>query len=300
MCSFWNLETDTIISVQCDVDKKIIFLYKNHTITVIFNKTHGVSVNRNILIDNCTSDIGVFIDDDCSMVSGYEAVINDFYQKHDCDYACFNGFLPIKNRNELIHKESSKKITCFHDISSVGAPGFSGKISTLKKNHLRFNEKIGTPNFIVLGEDSLFVKDVFDSKCVFYRSNSPVFKIEDDLDNSSYFKGFNDYRFLISKGYVGQSIYKNNYHLLKFIYAFKLTKKNNLKFLTNLRLLDIGISLCSPKNKRKIVLISGDQKKKIIRLSNKILPQVYFKIISNIYDQQKDINNFDLIKLFEK
>lgn len=289
-CSFWNLETDALISVQSDHYEEKSFYFKDHLVTVIFNTTKGVSVNRNILIKKCSADIGVFIDDDCSMVSGYYKKIIDFYEQNSCDCVCFNGFLPQKNSNVLIHNSKSKKVTKFHDVSSVGGPGFSAKSSFLKSSAIRFDEKLGTPNFIVLGEDSTFIKNIFDSGCLFYRSSDPVFKIEEDLDNSSYFNGFGDYRFLISKGFVCKNIYKNFYFIVKHIHALKLSKKNNLKLSTILKLYDIGASLKRKKEFNKLIYIDLKEKKTVYFLEKAIDFDSYYELISEIYTSMNRVN----------
>lgn len=294
-CSFWNLETDALISVQSDHDGKNSFLYKNHTITVIFNKTRGVSINRNILLDNCLSDIGVFIDDDCSMISGYSYKIISFYEEKLCDCACFNGFLPKKDENVLIHDSRTKKVTLFHDVSSVGAPGFSAKMSFLKLKGIRFDENLGTPNFIVAGEDSFFIKNIYDSRCSFYRSSQPIFKIEEDITNSSYFNGFNDYRFLITKGYVAKKIYNKFFSLIKYIYCYKLSKRNGLKISTNLKLFCIGASLTSEKGKKKICIVRRNQDSFICTLEKNIEKDLYFRLIALIYSQKNDVDVDNII-----
>lgn len=282
LCSYWNIESDVLVSVQTDYEERLDFNYKNHLVTVVFNKTKGVSVNRNILIDNCTGDIGLFIDDDCSLVNGYSDIISSFYEKYGCDCVCFNGFLPSKE-NELIHRQRTKRIQGFHDVSSVGAPGLSFKKDYLKSKKIRFDEMIGTPNFIVLGEDSFFVKNLIENRCSFYRSNTPVFKIEDDLVNSSYFKGFGDYRFLISKGYLYKKIYKINFAFLKFLFAFKLTKINKNKYSTNLKLIDVGASLLKKTKFKKIVFIDSNQKALTYYFAKYVDHDLYFDLLRKFY-----------------
>ncbi len=300
LCSFWNIESDVLVSVQTDFDEQLNFNYKNYLVTVIFNKTRGVSVNRNILIDNCTGDIGLFIDDDCSLVTGYSAKISSFYEKYSCDCVCFNGFLPSKE-NKVIHKQKTKRICRFRDVSSVGAPGLSFKKDYLKSKKIRFDEMIGTPNFVVLGEDSFFVKNLIENRCSFYRSNTPVFKIEDDLVNSSYFKSFGDYRFLISKGYVYKKIYKEFFACLKFLFAFKLTKKNNNKYLTNLKLIDLGASLFKKTKFKKIIFMNSNQETLTYYFAKYINRDLFFELLRkyysgentnsiNLYLESKDIS----------
>ena len=122
MCSFWNLKTDATISVQCDYDGKDTFIYLNHKITVIFSKTRGVSKNRNILLNALKNDIGIFIDDDCSMCNDYEhAVLNQFNDKN-CLVAYFNGY---NNNKELITKRQTTQVKSFNKVSYAGGPGIA-------------------------------------------------------------------------------------------------------------------------------------------------------------------------------
>ena len=203
--------------------------------------------------------------------------------------------MPQKNSNVLIHNSKSKKVTKFHDVSSVGGPGFSAKSSFIKSSAIRFDEKLGTPNFIVLGEDSTFINNIFDSGCLFYRSSDPVFKIEEDLDNSSYFNGFGDYRFLISKGFVCKNIYKNFYFIVKHIHALKLLKKNNLKLSTILKLYDIGASLKRKKEFNKLIYIDLKEKKTVYFLEKAIDFDMYYELISEIYTSKNRVNIDDIL-----
>ena len=281
LCSFWNLQSDALISVQSDSEYVTSFRYCDFDITVIFNKTKGVSRNRNILLSNINSEIGIFIDDDCSMVNGYVTTICSFFEKNNCDCACFNGFLPNKE-SVLIHNSRSKRVKTFYDVSSVGAPGFAFSKKFLCNKTISFDESLGTPNFIVLGEDSKFVKDVCKISSRFYRSNDPVFKIENDLDNSSYFQSFADGRFLISKGFVVRKIFPKSWMIHNLFYAYKLSKRTELSIRQILFYFGIGSKLNSDKKRRIVKLVNSNTCYEI-RLDRKINHDHFCKMIEDYY-----------------
>lgn len=233
LCSFWNLQSNATISVQCDKDDFKSFEYKNYKIDVIFSTTRGVSKNRNILINSLKSKYGFFIDDDCSMVDGYVELIADFIGKHQCEIIYFNGF---DNYGKLITKRKTSVVKHFSKVSYAGGPGIFFNKQVLLDNHIFFNEKVGTPNLVYCGEDSLFVYSCVKKRIPFYRNNAPIFKVVNDLDNSTYFKGY-DEQYFQSKGAINKLIYPKSYffhYLYLSVRLMKRSKKNPFFIMKNL------------------------------------------------------------------
>ncbi|MCQ2976405.1 MAG: hypothetical protein MJ232_00110 [archaeon] len=189
----------------------------------------GVSNNRNNLLNYCEGDICICIDDDCPLVDNYEELINNAFKKYpDAEFILFNGIVTHEN-NRLIHNKKTKKVIRFKDVSYAGGPGLVFKKEAIKKYNLSYNTKVGFPNKIQIGEDSLFIKSIVDSKAEFIRSSDVLFVIQDDVDNSVYFKGVTE-DFVISKGCIDKIVHPYLFWLLKYRYALKLKHWRNNKF----------------------------------------------------------------------
>lgn len=218
-----NVDSPTIVANQTNRDLTYSFEYNGNEITVIDTKTRGVSVNRNILLENLKASIGLFIDDDCALFPNYQETITTFFVKNKNDAAFFNGV--IKSDRKINNKHTTYVIR-FKDLSHSGGTGFAISKAAIEKYHPRFNEKLGTPNYIYSGEDSFFVNELIQKKMRIFRSSKTIFDIIEDDEKSSYFKGF-DEQFFISKGAVNKLIHPRLYRIYEIYYSYSLRKKTS-------------------------------------------------------------------------
>lgn len=233
--SFWNLNSDCIISNQCGYNDVIYKTYKGYGVRIICTDTIGVSVNRNILMRNLDADIGIFIDDDCSMIDGYQNIILKEFEKHNAEYIIFNGYT---DKESIINK-SKKSTICrkYKQVSHTGGPGIAFTKDALANYKIEFNEKIGTPNMIYMGEDSLFAFQLIKKKTKTIKSSYPVFKIINDVFNSSYFNGYDD-QYFYSKGAINKLVHPQFYKIWKIYYLIVLrhrTKSSLCFILKNMK-----------------------------------------------------------------
>ena len=237
---FLNIKTDAIFANQNGLNDQINIKIDGNNVKIICTDTIGVSKNRNILLDSITfDDIYFCIDDDCVLVDNYHILITAFFKKYTPEYVLFNGLVPYEG-NRKIHNKKTKRVRSFLDISYGGGPGLAFKGSCAKKLNLKYFEKIGYPNYIYAGEDSLMLKRLSQSKIKFYRSSDILFSIEiDKEDNSTYFKGFND-QFFITKGAVYKLLFPHFYRLITIYYCFSLAKKTKRKYSKIRKLFRLG------------------------------------------------------------
>lgn len=239
---FLNIKTDAIFANQCGEDKVVKLPFNNKTIKIICSKTIGVSVNRNILLNFAEGDINIFVDDDCPLVDDYEDKLVEFYSKNHANSCIFNGVWAT-HENKLVHNKNTKKITHFNQISYAGGPGFSCTKEFAKTNKVRYNENIGTPNYICAGEDSLFYRDLVKSKADLYRSNVVLFKVAIDETNSSYFKGINE-QYVTTRGFITKTIHPYLFFIYKYRHALRFKKQGSeLSFRQIIKFLKKGAKL---------------------------------------------------------
>lgn len=228
---FLKINSDVVFANQSKNNQTIEFVENGHLVTVINSDTVGVSKNRNILLDHVPKygDIFLCIDDDCVLCDHYEDIVTSFFEKYKPEYVLFNGLVPYEG-NRKVHSKKTKKVRNFFDISYAGGPGFAFSQNSVHKHDFRYNERVGYPNYIFAGEDTLMYLSIVRSRCIFYRSSDVIFSVEiDKEDNSAYFKGFND-QFFITKGAIYRLAFPNLYWFISRYYAFKLSKQTNIKY----------------------------------------------------------------------
>lgn len=223
--NYLNIKTNCLVCNQCGENG----VNEADKIKIINFNNIGISINRTNLIKNAEGDICICIDDDCPLVDNYQEIIENTFKKFpDAEFILFNGVVTHEN-NRLIHNKKTKRVRKFKDVSYAGGPGLVFKREAIKKYNIKYNPKVGYPNKIQLGEDTLFVKSIVDSKAIFVRSSDVLFIIKDDVDNSVYFKGVTE-EFVISKGCIDKLVHPNLFWLLKYRYAYKLKKWRNNEF----------------------------------------------------------------------
>lgn len=222
LLSFWNVQTNCVISNQCGKQGAYEFDFKGHKVRWFDIDSVGVSKNRNNLLNKLNADLGIFIDDDCSLCNDYEKTILNEMNFYNARAALFNGF----NDKDIIINKNNKTIRCkrYSHLSHMGGPGICVSKNLLVDCKLSFNEQLGTPNKIYMGEDSLFAFDLIKLKTIIINSNKPVFYVKEDIDNSTYFKGY-DEQYFFSKGAINKLVHKNSFPIWRLYYSFRLSKK---------------------------------------------------------------------------
>ncbi|MDY0345180.1 MAG: oligosaccharide flippase family protein [Bacilli bacterium] len=228
LCKKMNMETNAIIANQCDSEGTYTTKFNNHSIKVISSRTRGVSVNRNICLQNLGADVGIFMDDDCELISGYEQRIIKLFADRNLDAAVINGFTSQEG-TERVRNRKSKMAKLFFDVSFGGGPGLCIRKAAIKYFNLSFCEKVGTPNYLYAGEDSLFIYDIFNKNCIIYRDGEPIYKIIVDMeDSSTYFKGF-DEQYFATKGAIMKLTHPITYWLIILYYDVRYIAISNKK-----------------------------------------------------------------------
>ena len=220
LCAFLRIETDAVFSVQREEVSKHVLDYKGHKITIAASDDIGVSKNRNHLLDLAPDGLCLCVDDDCVLEPGYEETVLSFFKEHNCDAALFNGLVPYEG-NRKVHDKPTARVRHFKDVSYAGGPGLAYYGSKIRSLGIRYDERLGYPNEIYAGEDSLFLKGLSKSPLCFYRSSDVLFTVAiDKEDNSAYFKGFDD-RFFLTKGAGGYLLYPR----LSFLYLLHQVRR---------------------------------------------------------------------------
>ena len=240
-----NVKSPVLVCNQVDNDADT-YIDDIHIVNV---SNLGVSNNRNNLLDNAIGDICICIDDDCRLVDNYVDIVTTFFKEHpNAEFVLFNGIV-TKENNRLIHNKKISRVSRFNQVSYAGGPGLVFKRDAINKYALRYDISVGYPNYICLGEDTLFLYHLVKSKAIFYRSNEVLFSIEEDVTNSIYFEGVNE-QFLISKGYITSIIhpYLKRIYLYKYALYLRRWRNNKYSFYQLIKMMKKGFKYNKPKN----------------------------------------------------
>ena len=236
-----NIQTDAVIANQSgklDYAEEII---DSNKIKLITTNTKGLSRNRNIGIAYCTGDIILFCDDDVKLVDNYQQIIIDEFNKYkNIDAVKFycksdNIDRPLSFKNPKFFKKAK-----INNILSAGVVAFAIRREILVKYNFRFHEDLGAGTTHGSGEDSLFLKQLLDSRIKIYLS--PIFLANVKQEESSWFNGY-DKLFFVNTGYIYKILYGNMALFAVFRRAIKMkkNKKCNLSFLKMIEYMIIGL-----------------------------------------------------------
>lgn len=225
LCEHLNVQSDCIIANQNGLNESYSFIYKGFNINVICSNTVGVSVNRNILLKALSQEFGLMLDDDCVLSDNYPQTISDFFEKTNCDFALFNAIFVDGSSNKLFHNKGTKKVKKFCEISYAGGPGLCFKKSALDKTEILYDEKIGVPNYIEAGEDTVFHFNLLKKSKNFYRAQDVIFTIYDNNFDSSYYKGV-DKQYIETRGYITKCIHPFAFSIYKIKHCLRFKKEN--------------------------------------------------------------------------
>ena len=227
LLSFLRIESDAVFANQCGRDGSYSFEHEGHRVTVHESSERGVAKNRNFLLSKAPDGFCLCIDDDCPLNEGYASVVGDFFAKWGCDVALFNGRVPYEG-NRKVHELPTARVRRFRDVSYAGGPGLAFVGAKLKATGLHYDERVGYPNEVYAGEDSLFLRALTKTDLVFYRAEDLLFTVAlDKQDNSSYFQGF-DERFFFTRGALGKLLYPHSPVFYPLHQLLVLRKKSGL------------------------------------------------------------------------
>lgn len=218
-----NIQSDVIVANQTKFDSNVKFKYKEHDVLFYCYSEKGVSKNRNMAASLCDADIMLFSDDDTPLVDNYPHIVLSSFEKNaDAEAFIFSRTSHDPQFDSHIFKD--KKVKRFSEIGTLGGSGLALKKETWLKHKLSFNEKLGAPNYLCLGEDSLFGKEMLDKGVNVWTSSVVLFDVPKNNKNSSYFNNY-DERYFISMGACVYLIHPRAWRIYAWYKAFVWKKR---------------------------------------------------------------------------
>lgn len=212
-----NIHCDCLIVNQCDIDDYNEEKINGQNIRIIFSKDRSLSKSRNLALRNMQADIMAIGDDDLYYYDNFDKTILAYYEDNPkADLAIFN----IDNY-EKSYSQTSKK---------CGQIELSGYISMqvtftkkfIQSSDVHFNEFFGTGSgYFSNGEECIFLADSYRAGAkIFYCANKILNRPKEE---SSWFSGFNNEPYIMSKGAVYYAMSSRLF--LLYIIRFSLKRK---------------------------------------------------------------------------
>lgn len=214
-----NIKCNCLVINQCDLDDYTEIEESNQKIRIIFTTERGLSKSRNMAIKNIHADIFLIADDDLFYYDNFEKKIIDYYTNNtDADIVLFNIDSYRKKFKQANHRCRFLELGHFISVQM-----------TVKKKSLRnimFNEYFGTGSGIYdSGEENIFLADCYKAGLKIFYSSEKI--LRHDETESTWFKGYNNSKYISDRGPIYYQIWGIFSFLL--IVRFAFTKRKKLK-----------------------------------------------------------------------
>ena len=220
-----NIQSNAIIINQGSNNSIEKLEAKGKLVTWINSTERGLSVSRNMALENASADICLLADDDEVFIDNYEQIILGQFKKNpDYDIIAFQ----VEGIEEKFKNYSSKE----RDIGFIYSMKISSveiafRLDRIKEKAIRFNELFGAGSKYFAGEENIFLYDCL--RAGLKIKYVPI-KIADlHIGQSSWFKGYNE-EYFIAKGAIFTAMSKTFSAVLILQFAFRkrdLYKENH-------------------------------------------------------------------------
>ena len=218
MLDVMNIHCDCLVVNQCDKED----FYEENTnrhLRIFFTKERGLSKSRNMALRNSQADILAIGDDDLFYYDDFDKIIIGFYNKNNSvDVGLFNI-------DHYRKKFPSIDFKCkFWHISSFMSVQCTFRLSAIRKKNVKFNEFFGSgAEEFNSGEENIFLSECKKNNLNIYYCSKKILKCEET--ESTWFTGFNDKKFIMTRGATYYSISKLFFYPYIIRFAIKYKKK---------------------------------------------------------------------------
>ncbi|AEE17472.1 glycosyltransferase family 2 protein [Treponema brennaborense] len=191
-----NIHCDSVVINQCDENKNEELRFENQSVRIFYTTERGLSRSRNMAIRNARADIVAIADDDLFYYDSFDRTILNYYEKNSmADVVMFN-------MDSFMKKFGNHETKCkFTELGTYISVQTCLNRSALLKKNVWFRETFGTGSKVFdAGEENIFLADCFRSGLKIYYCPDKILKHEQS--DSTWFKGFNDPKFLSDRGAI--------------------------------------------------------------------------------------------------
>ncbi len=224
-----------LIINQTRIGKELYSEFEN--IRIINSYEKGLSLSRNLAIQNSTGDICLIADDDIEYLPNFESTVKNAFDK-------FNKASVIRFRIDTFTGETyktypKKSIRLFktRNIKNSSSIEIAFNRKSIVTNAIMFDTLFGLGSYFQSGEEYLFLKDVLKKKLDIYFENKSIVKHEFIRSTSN----------MASEDFIKAqaAIYYKDYKLFSYITLLKfvifLVRKQMIPFGDSIKTFNTGL-----------------------------------------------------------
>lgn len=182
-------KVSTVVVNQCDTDKDYTVTEGIHT--MIYTATRGLSVSRNIAINNAAADVCLISDDDESFIPDLEKTVLDAYQRYpEADVIIFNVFNRTKKLGDNPRKLGK------YELLRVSSWQISFRLASVK-GKVAFDKNLGAGTGNGASEENKFLLDCYAAGLKIYYVPEKIATVAQE--SSTWFHGY-DRKFFFNRG----------------------------------------------------------------------------------------------------
>ena len=234
-----NIQSDTIIINQTDVNSYEEFFYHGNKIRFFSFTERGIGLSRNNALMRATAEISLFADDDVVYKDNYKQLICDVFNRlQDADIIIFN--VPSMNSKRSYSSTTKTTRVRWFNCLKYGAVRMAVKTESVKKANVFFSLLFGGGAKYSAGEDSLFIFDCIKKGLKVYSVPIEIGKVKQE--KSTWFEGYTD-KYFIDKGVFFATLSKKWAYLLciQFVLRHRQLFKESKNSKEALKLMFSGI-----------------------------------------------------------
>lgn len=212
-----NLSSEAVVINQIQKESIETVTIDSNVITWINSTKRGLSVSRNMALQNASAEICLLADDDEVFIDDYKKIILEQFEKNpQYDIITFQVEGIEREFKRYSPKERSLGFLYSMKVSSVE---IAFRLDRIKEKGIKFNERFGAGGKYFAGEENIFLYDCL--RAGLKIKYVPI-KIADlHIGESSWFKGYNE-EYFIAKGAIFTAMSKRYSKFL--IWQFALRK----------------------------------------------------------------------------
>ena len=204
-----NIQSDAIISNQCDRNEIEGFEWNGHQIRYLNFAERGVGLNRNNALMRAKGDWCLFADDDMRYCEGYVEIVKKATEDHpDADVLVFNLVEAVPTRYVI---GKSARVN-YLNFLRYGTARVAVRTESVKKNGIYFNQCFGGGTEHCHGEDNLFLADCLRKGLKVYAVPAFIAELTEERE-SSWNTGY-DEKYLFDQGVLYRTMSRKFWRFL--------------------------------------------------------------------------------------
>lgn len=228
-----NIRCGAVVANQADREETVTEGNRK----MITTATRGVGLNRNIALMASQAELLLFADDDVVYNDDMpEQVIRAFRENPQADVLIFSMDI-VKNGQVTEHRHLRHKRKHVWDSMRFGTYTIAARRKALIDNNITFHQSFGGGCPFSAGEDSLFLKAMFDSGLKVY--SHPYVLGTCCKDVSSWFTGYGE-KYFYDKGVLVRKLFPKMWWLMAVYFAVRFKRQTKLSAAKRLQLVFAG------------------------------------------------------------